>query len=84
VSLACPGQALLQSQPRRLEPQILSQEHGEDAAQVVYRGGVQVGLRVMGCVPDVGEGHGDEGEREADLPLSGELDTGPCPTTLRS
>ena len=45
-----------------LEPQILSQEHGEDAAQVVHRGGVQVGLRVARRVPDRGEGHGDEVE----------------------
>lgn len=63
MSLARPGRApLLQRQPWRLEPQILSQEHGEDAAEVVHCGGVQVGLRVMGCVPHVGEGHGDEVE----------------------
>lgn len=61
MTLARPGRAcLLQSQPQRLEPQILGQEHGEDAAQVVYRGGVQVGLRVIWGVPDVGEGHRDE------------------------
>lgn len=51
-----------QSQPGRLEPQILGQEHGEDAAEVVHRGGVQVGLRVARRVPDGGEGHGDEVE----------------------
>ena len=63
VSLVRPGWALLLlNQPRRLEPQIFGQEHGEDAAQIVYGGWVQVGLRVIGGVPDGGEGHGDEVE----------------------
>ena len=53
---------LPQSPPGRLEPQVFSQEHGQDAAQVVYRGWVQVGLRVIGRVPDRGEGCGDEVE----------------------
>lgn len=46
----------------RLEPQVFSQEHGQDAAQVVYRGWVQVGLGVIGRVPDRGERCGDEVE----------------------
>lgn len=53
---------LLQGQPGRLESQVLGQEHGEDAAQVVDCGWVQVGLRVLGRVPDRGEGRGDEVE----------------------
>lgn len=53
---------LLQSQPSRLEPQVFGQEHGEDAAQVVHRRGVQIGLRVISRVPDRGEGRGDEVE----------------------
>lgn len=57
-----PCWALLQSQPGRLEPQVFRQEHGEDAAQVVDRGWVQVGLRVVRRVPDGGEGRGDEVE----------------------
>lgn len=54
--------SLLQSQPGRLEPQVFGQEHGEDAAQVVHRRGVQIGLRVVSRVPDRGEGRGDEVE----------------------
>lgn len=46
----------------RLEPQVFSQEHGQDAAQVVYCGWVQVGLGVIRRVPDRGEGRGDEVE----------------------
>ena len=46
----------------RLEPQVFSQEHGQDAAQVVYCGWVQVGLGVIRRVPDGGEGCGDEVE----------------------
>lgn len=53
---------LLQSQPGRLEPQVFSQEHSKDAAQVVYRGWVQVGLRVVRRVPDRRERCGDEME----------------------
>lgn len=53
---------LLQSQPCRLEPQVFGQEHGEDAAQVVHRRWVQIGLRVVSGVPDRGEGCGDEVE----------------------
>lgn len=50
------------SEQGRLEPQVFSQEHGENAAQVVDRGWVKVGLRVIRRVPDRGEGHGDEVE----------------------
>ena len=52
----------LQSKSGRLESQVFGQEYGEDAAQVVDRGWVQVGLRVVRRVPDSREGRGDEVE----------------------
>lgn len=46
----------------RLEPQVLSQENGEDAAQVVHSGRVKVGLGVSRRVPHSRKGRGDEVE----------------------
>lgn len=46
----------------RLESQVLSQEHSEDAAQVVHGGWVEVVLRVSKSVPHSRKGRGNEVE----------------------
>lgn len=46
----------------RLQSQVLGQEHGKDAAQVVHGGWVEVGLSVSRSVPHSREGRGDEVE----------------------